>query len=527
MLLHACPPSERHTLPLQAESDSHVSSERSTRFLWTGFGFVAIVLTGVCACALLPLASQASAKLAHPHAEVLHFAFASPVLLPGGPRARHHTARRSTTRKSVVPALRAQMTQLDDKGADSWLLMAQFADALSSDDASDWPGAAQTMAAITVPTVAEKKVGPVHEPVKEVMSTPVPRVFALSDLHTDYADNMKLLEAMPQRPDDVILLAGDISHDLDIVRKTFELFLSKFRFVFYCPGNHDLWITEKDSVSGKEDLSDSLQKLDRLLALCDSLGVITKPQSVGGGIFIVPMLSWYEPDFDKDPSISHPTLQRKPYERLMRDFRSCKWPAGLSASNASLSRLFDALNGQLPDTSGHNIVISFSHFLPRPDLLPEKRFLFYPPLAKAVGSLALGDRVRKLRPSAHVFGHTHHAWCAELDGTLFMQAAVAYPRERTRKAHILNLDEGGIEDRHGGNGVTAPVLVYDAPEGKLAQFDAFWSRYYAMHQRRPQDVQWLYRPPRERYAVDDTVAKLARSGQAITDKAIAQHLGEK
>eukprot|EP00971_Amphidinium_carterae_P028997 570150-Amphidinium_carterae.2 len=43
------------------------------------------------------------------------------------------------------------------------------------------------------------------------------------------------------------------------------------------------------------------------------------------------------------------------------------------------------LNGELPNTDCGNVVISFSHFLPRTELLPEKRYLFYPPLMKARG----------------------------------------------------------------------------------------------------------------------------------------------
>ena len=53
------------------------------------------------------------------------------------------------------------------------------------------------------------------------------------------------------------------------------------------------------------------------------------------------------------------------------------------------------------------VVISFSHFLPFLELLPEKRFVTAPNLASVAGSAALGRRVGALEPDVHVFGHTH------------------------------------------------------------------------------------------------------------------------
>ncbi|EKU20676.1 hypothetical protein NGA_2065300, partial [Nannochloropsis gaditana CCMP526] len=52
-------------------------------------------------------------------------------------------------------------------------------------------------------------------------------------------------------------------------------------------------------------------------------------------------------------------------------------------------------------------VISFSHFLPREELCPEKRFLLEPMLPKVIGSTPLRRQVEALRPDLHVFGHTH------------------------------------------------------------------------------------------------------------------------
>lgn len=42
------------------------------------------------------------------------------------------------------------------------------------------------------------------------------------------------------------------------------------------------------------------------------------------------------------------------------------------------------------------------------ELLPEKRYLYYPGLTKAVGSAPLAARLRQLRPDIHLFGHVSH-----------------------------------------------------------------------------------------------------------------------
>lgn len=76
---------QEKSLPLQLETDQasslfqDVASRRSSRLLWTGFGFVALMLVGLSARALHPLASHASAAHSRFAADV---AFA-PVLVVG------------------------------------------------------------------------------------------------------------------------------------------------------------------------------------------------------------------------------------------------------------------------------------------------------------------------------------------------------------------------------------------------------------------------------------------------------------
>ena len=84
-----------------------------------------------------------------------------------------------------------------------------------------------------------------------------------------------------------------------------------------------------------------------------------------------------------------------PANLVMSDFHRCTWPAPLSTEDDSIARRFDAMNDERGGSqlevkvaalrAAHPGVplITASHFVPRTELCPEKRFLFFPPLAKA------------------------------------------------------------------------------------------------------------------------------------------------
>lgn len=119
------------------------------------------------------------------------------------------------------------------------------------------------------------------------------------------------------------------------------------------------------------------------------------------------------------------------------------------------------------------VVISFSHFLPLQDLLPEKRMLHYPNLAKASGSTYLAKRVLSLKPHVHIFGHTHFTQDQTIDKIRFVQWPLGYPRDQMRR-------------RDGGLG-WEPLVVWDSEidGGLTPQKNAYWSEYYRKNQRMP------------------------------------------
>lgn len=104
------------------------------------------------------------------------------------------------------------------------------------------------------------------------------RVFAVSDIHTDFKGNMKWLEELVQWAkkedfrNDVLIVAGDISHDMGIIETTLTLCCQAFGHVFHVCGNHELWVAPTTSTC-----KHGMHKLNEIQMLCQKLGVHCSP----------------------------------------------------------------------------------------------------------------------------------------------------------------------------------------------------------------------------------------------------------
>jgi hypothetical protein len=262
------------------------------------------------------------------------------------------------------------------------------------------------------------------------------RILAISDLHTDFHENMLLLEQLSDvnYRRDVLIAAGDISDRLNTLESTLALLRAKFMKVFYVPGNHELWV-RKAGYS-------SVEKFFRVLALCESLDIQTSPEKVDA-VWIVPLFSWYEPQFDGNHSEQNDTLSG------WMDFYLCKWPARMEQVCAFFLKMNEP---RLRSYDGP--VISFSHFLPRRDLLPSVERLKFKGLPKVAGCAALDEQIRRLKSGIHVFGHSHISCDRIIDGVRYIQNPLRYPRER----HHLSL-AGRVPDDGLFSGVLYPLSL--------------------------------------------------------------------
>ncbi|XP_034214956.1 uncharacterized protein LOC117627137 [Prunus dulcis] len=343
------------------------------------------------------------------------------------------------------------------------------------------------------------------------------RVFVLSDLHTDYTENMEWVKCLPTvgYKNDVLIVAGDVAETYKNFIVTMSLLKDRFEHVLYVPGNHDLWCRHEGEI-----YLDSHQKLKKLLDTCRGLGVQTSPM-VLDGLGIIPLFSWYHESFDREEEIT--SIHVLPLEMACKDFKACKWSKELSNGDISLALYFDAMNEknqsvikEIQNTC--NQIITFSHFVPRSyilligfqfrqELCPEKRMLFYPKLPKIIGSDCLEFRIRSIHgvegsPSAcHVFGHTHFCWDSVLHGISlkvpnnvsgysqvndeqcrYVQAPLAYPRERKRRMN--------------GGDKWLPFCIYSHGKFSDRLSPCYWSDYYSTNPRTPHNTQlapWVAR----------------------------------
>jgi len=244
-------------------------------------------------------------------------------------------------------------------------------------------------------------------------------------------------------------------------------------------------------------LTDSFTKLEKVVQVCDELGVHTSAKLVGCSdgnnddpyyrhpVWIVPMWSWYDgtlalPDCE-DLSVG---LAYWPWV----DFKRCEWgneyegarmhvavdggnvdarfnvPGCERVPSQELTKLFlswneDSLNA-VKENSVAN-VISFSHFLPSPQTLPDwkvpssntfrrEEWLDHPvpdvsaKFAYVAGSELIDEQIRSILPERydcidstgnsrsqiHVFGHSHRPKDFARNGIRYVHNPVGKPAER-------------------------------------------------------------------------------------------------
>ncbi len=287
--------------------------------------------------------------------------------------------------------------------------------------------------------------------------SPPPRVWAISDIHTDMKPNWSWLYALSKTAyvRDALILAGDVSDRLETLRDTLTHLRSLFAAVCYVPGNHELWIRRRES-------PDSIAKFWQIRRLCDTLGIHTRPLKMstvnGDGVWIVPLFSWYMKPEEGAGSLFVEKPGEDPTLSMWSDNHFTSWPPMVEAP--TIADYFLKLNERHISRPYDAPVISFSHFLPRTELIystpkerqgriltdPYPRFNF----SRVAGCSGIDAQIRRLGAVIHIYGHQHRNRNRIIDGVRYISYCLGYPRERQH----LSADQL----------IDGPTLVYDFSE---------------------------------------------------------------
>lgn len=249
------------------------------------------------------------------------------------------------------------------------------------------------------------------------------RVFVISDIHADYRVNYDWAMGLSRSEyrDDVLLVCGDIADKQHLLIDILSHFQDCFAMVGYVPGNHDLWVQA-------DPAADSFDRFTTLMALCAELGVQTGITDYAG-IRFVALEGWYDYSFGQPSTV---------LKRSWRDYQHCDWNGYNDNAvtehflNVNRQRLNDQLAWKDTD-----IVISYSHFLPRldvmPDYIPQRFRHVYPVL----GSEQIDKQVREVGSTLHLYGHSHVNRDLVIDGVRYVNNAFGNPQETRIAAKSL------------------------------------------------------------------------------------------
>jgi len=257
------------------------------------------------------------------------------------------------------------------------------------------------------------------------------RLLAISDLHLDHSANREALHRMVARPNDWLLIAGDVGHGIDHLRVCFDWLVPRFARVVWTPGNHDLWARP-----GRPNETRGVSRYDQLIGIARSYGVITPEDpfpvfnGLGGPLLIAPIFALYDYSF-RPPAVELEDVVKWAAvancvcadEYLLSPDPFPSRSAWCRARCAETERKLAARPDKLP-------TVLVSHFPLEQSLavLPKA-----PRFTPWCGTTLTKNWHRRFDARAVVYGHLHIPGTKHLDGVPFQEVSLGYPRQWGRR----------------------------------------------------------------------------------------------
>ena len=259
------------------------------------------------------------------------------------------------------------------------------------------------------------------------------KLFAISDLHVGFQDNRAGLLALPDHPDDWLVLCGDIADTPQQLEFALEVLGRKFRQLVWVPGNHELWSVPRRTARR------GVARYEELVALCRDRGVLTPedPYPVwtgeGGPHLLVPLFLLYDYSFRPDAVAIEDAVAWAQEEDLMCSDEVLLHPDPYPSFGAWCAARCQESETRLERARAEHPLptILIAHFPLKQQLavLPRiPRFMVW------CGTRRTEDWHRRFEATVVVSGHLHIPTTRYVDGVRFEEVSLGYPEQWRERA---------------------------------------------------------------------------------------------
>ncbi len=254
------------------------------------------------------------------------------------------------------------------------------------------------------------------------------RLLCISDLHVASPRNRAFVEQIQPRPDDWLVVAGDVGETVAQLEWTLGLLSRRFRQVVWVPGNHELWTLPDDPAPLRGE-----HRYLHMVEVCRRLGVLTPedPYPVlelegGAEVVVAPLFVLYDYSFRPDGIGPEEALARAWRANIVCTDEFLLHPDPYPSRAAWCRRRVELTAARLAAVPARYRTVLVSHFPLHRDVV---HLPAMPEFALWCGTRLTEDWHCRFRAEAVVMGHLHTPGVRWLDGVPFEEVSLGYPQQ--------------------------------------------------------------------------------------------------
>ena len=252
------------------------------------------------------------------------------------------------------------------------------------------------------------------------------KLYALADLHLRYEVTRRALQALPPRPYDWLILAGDVGETEEHLRFALSILTRRFARVLWVPGNHDLW-----TIPSLPDDPRGVAKYERLVRICREYGVLTPEDpwvtwpGEGPRCILAPLFLLYDYTFRPDEVPVEKAIEWAAEDNLLCSDEVLLHPDPYPTKSDWCHARVRETEPRLAQAAAQTPLILINHFPLRQDLAVLPRI---PRFSIWCGTRLTEDWHLRYRAVAAVYGHLHIRATHYRDGVRFEEVSLGYPQ---------------------------------------------------------------------------------------------------